>query len=51
MSQQQASKQAAKVEESLRVEERGEAALSLRLEDEEDAEEVAEAPPESRGPW
>jgi hypothetical protein len=51
MSQQQASKQAAKVEESLRVEERGEAALSLRLEDEEESEDVAEAPLESRGPW
>jgi hypothetical protein len=39
------------VEESLRIEERGEAALSLRLEDEEESEDVAEAPPESRGPW
>jgi hypothetical protein len=37
------------VEESLRVEERGEASLSLRLEDEEESEEAAEAPPESRG--
>jgi hypothetical protein len=37
------------VEESLRAEERGEAALSLRLEDEEESEEAAEAPPESRG--
>jgi hypothetical protein len=39
------------VEESLRAEESGEAALSLRLEDEEESEDVAEAPPESRGPW
>jgi RecA/RadA recombinase len=39
------------VEESLRAEESGEAALSLRLEDEEESEEAAEAPPESRGPW
>jgi hypothetical protein len=37
------------VEESLRAEESGEAALRLRLEDEEESEDAAGAPPESRG--